>query len=114
MAMMRAVKAHPIPQRPPIRVAAGQRVQIGARDTTWPAFVLVTTSDGEGWVPARHVDTGSSTPVMRAPYDTTELPTSAGEMLTVLFRDDLSGWTWVRNTAGPEGWVPDNTIEPTE
>lgn len=89
-------------------------MQVGARDTTWPAFVLVTTSDGEGWVPARYVDTGSSTPVMRAPYDTTELPTSAGEMLTVLIRDDLSGWTWVRNTAGQEGWVPDNTIEPTE
>jgi len=111
MVMVRAVKAHHIPQRPSIQVAAGQRLRVGELDTTWPAFIFVTTEDGQGWVPARYVDTSSSPPVMVAPYDTTELPTSVGEVLTVLIRDDLSGWTWVRNAAGQEGWVPDDTIE---
>jgi uncharacterized protein YgiM (DUF1202 family) len=87
-------------------------VRVGARDTTWPAFVFVTTEDGRsGWVPSRHIDTSSAPPVMLVPYDTSELPTSAGEVLAVLARDDLSGWIWVRNSGGQEGWVPDNTIE---
>jgi hypothetical protein len=112
MTTVRAVKAHEIPGRPPIQVAAGQSVQAGSQDTTWPAFVFVTTDDGSGWVPARHIDAGSAPAVMLAPYDTTELATAAGELLTVLVIDDPSGWTWVRNALGREGWVPSNTIEP--
>jgi uncharacterized protein YgiM (DUF1202 family) len=42
----------------------------------------------------------------------TELPTLAGELLTVLATDPQSGWSWVRNAAGREGWVPDSTIGP--
>jgi hypothetical protein len=93
-------------------VAAGQQVQVGERDTTWPAFVFVTTADGSGWVPARHIDTGADPPVMLEPYDTSELATEAGEMLTVLARDDPSGWTWVRNSRGAKGWVPSDSLEP--
>ena len=112
MTTVRAVKAHEIPGRPPIQVAAGQSVQAGSQDTTWPAFVFVTTDDGSGWVPARHIDAGSAPAVMLAPYDTTELATAVGELLTVLVIDNPSGWTWVRNALGHEGWVPSNTIEP--
>ncbi len=112
MSMVRAVEAHEVPGRPPLRVAAGQRVQAGERDTTWPAFVLVSAEDGSGWVPGRHIDTSSQPPVMLASYDTTELRTNVGELLTVLDHDELSGWTWAANSLGQEGWVPDNTIEP--
>ncbi len=112
MTMVRAVKAHEIPGRPPIQVAVGQNVQVGGQDTTWPAFVFVTTDEGSGWVPARHIDAGSEPAVMLGPYDTTELATAVGELLTVLVIDDPSGWVWVRNAVGREGWVPSNTIEP--
>jgi SH3-like domain-containing protein len=112
MTTVRAVRAHEIPSRPAIRVAAGQRVEVGDRDTTWPAFVFVTADGGSGWVPARYVDVGSRPAVMLAAYDTAELSTTAGELLTVLAVDDLSGWTWVRNARGREGWVPSDTIEP--
>src|SRR5262249_28679988 len=112
MTTVRAAKAHEIPARPPIQVAAGQHVQVGDRDTVWPAFVFVTTEDGSGWVPARHVDTAASPAAMLAAYDTTELATTEGEWLTVIAVDAPSGWTWVRNALGREGWVPDNTIEP--
>jgi hypothetical protein len=112
MTTVRAVKAHEIPGQPPIQVAVGQSVQVGSQDTTWPTFVFVTTDDGSGWVPARHIDAGSGPAVMLAPYDTTELATAVGEPLTVLVIDDPSGWTWVRNALGREGWVPSDTIEP--
>jgi SH3 domain len=114
MARVRVLSAHEVPQRPPIRVAAGQHVEVGERDTTWPAFVFITTEDGSGWVPSRHIDTSSDPPVMLAPYDTTELPARAGDMLTVLVHDELSGWTWVRDSRGQEGWVPDSAIELAE
>jgi SH3-like domain-containing protein len=112
MTTARAVKAHAVPSQPPIRVAAGQSVQVGDQDTTWPAFVFITIDDGSGWVPARHIDVRSRPAVMVAPYDTTELATTAGELLTVVSVDDLSGWTEVRNARGREGWVPSDTIEP--
>jgi len=112
MTRLRASKAHPIPQRAPIRVVPGQKVQAGRRDTEWPAFVLITTDDGAGWVPERLLDTSSDPVVVIGAYDTTELATIAGEELTVIERDDPSGWVRVRNTAGQEGWVPSSTVEP--
>jgi hypothetical protein len=116
MKRVRAIRAHVVPDRLPIRVAAGERVEVSERDTTWPAFAFVNTTGGSGWVPARYIGpgTGPGNGVMLEPYDTTELTTEAGEMLTVVATDELSGWSWLRNTAGLEGWVPDNSIEPVQ
>ena len=45
--------AYTIPDRSPIRVDAGEEVEVGERDVELPEFVFVTTADGSGWVPAR-------------------------------------------------------------
>jgi hypothetical protein len=45
-------------------------------------------------------------------YDTTELATTAWEELILIKQDDPSGWAWVSNAAGQEGWVPLHTVEP--
>ena len=111
MVTVRAVTAHEIPDRAPLRVTPGQQVQLGERDTTWPEFVFVTADDGSGWVPARHIEAGTGgSGVVRTAYDTTELPTAAGDELTVLEADEISGWSWVRSASGREGWVPSSTI----
>ncbi len=112
MTTFRAVSSHSIPARPPIHVVSGDRVQVGRRDTEWPEFVFVTTADGVGWVPERCLDMSSDPAVALVGYDTTELPTTAGEALTLVKRDDPSGWAWVRNAAGQEGWVPLRTLAP--
>jgi len=113
MVTVRAVTAHEIPDRAPLRVTPGQQVQLGERDTTWPEFVFVTAGGGSGWVPARHIEAGTgASGVVRTAYDTTELPTAAGDELTVLEADEISGWSWVRSASGREGWVPNSTIEP--
>jgi SH3 domain-containing protein len=112
MTTLRATTAHTIPERPPIRVTPGQQVQAGQHDTDWPAFVFITTDDGAGWVPGRHLDTSSDPAVVIIAYDTTELATTAGEELTLITQDTPSGWAWVRNTAGQQGWVPLRTVEP--
>lgn len=105
-----ARNAHVIPDRQPPRLAIGQQVEIGDRDTEWPEFVFVTASHGSGWVPARHLSASSGTATVRTPYDTTELPTEAGEVLEVLAQDLESGWMWCRSRIGREGWVPATTL----
>jgi hypothetical protein len=104
-------RGHEIPDRAPIRVAPGDVVEVGKHDTTWPAFIFVTTPTGQGWVPARHLEISGKSGVVRIGYDTTELETSAGETLEVLRRDDASGWHWCRNRVGREGWVPSDTLD---
>ena len=81
MTRLHATAAHTIPERPPIQVTPGQQVQAGQRDTDWPAFVFITTDDGAGWVPERHLDTSSDPAVVITGYDTTELATAVGHQL---------------------------------
>jgi hypothetical protein len=88
----------------------GDIVQVGERDTEWPAFVFVTALHGSGWVPARHIDIDGSVGVVRAAYDTTELPAASGESVEVVEDDPESGWSWCRNADGREGWIPHRVL----
>lgn len=101
-----AVSDHEIPERAPIRISPGDRVEVGERDTTWPSFVFITTAAGSGWVPERHLTGDRPTATVLSSYDTQELPVSAGERLTLIEDDAASGWSWCRNAAGRAGWVP--------
>lgn len=101
---------HEIPERPPLVVRAGDVVQVGERDTEWPAFTFVTASHGTGWVPARHIDIDGSIGVVRVGYDTTELPAASGDSVEVLEDDPESGWSWCRNADGREGWIPHRVL----
>jgi Variant SH3 domain len=114
MRTMVARAAHQIPDRPPLQLLDGERVDVGDRDSEWPEFVFVTASHGAGWVPARHLSATSGTAVVEIEYDTTELPTQAGDVLDVVAQDLTSGWLWCRAPDGREGWVPINTLEAAE
>ncbi|MGH8833934.1 MAG: SH3 domain-containing protein [Actinomycetes bacterium] len=103
--------AHEIPNRAPLRIAPGDEVTVGERDSEWPEFVLVTASGRTGWVPARHLSQPSGRAVVTTAYDTTELPTRVGEVLDVVTEDLVSGWIWCRSGSGREGWVPVKTVE---
>src|ERR1700693_4019082 len=98
-------------ERAPLRVTAGQSVNAEKRDSPWPALVFVTADNGEGWVPSRYLDGDSGPATVIVSYDTTELPTTTGEILTIVTHDVESGWIWVRAADGREGWVPDETVE---
>jgi Variant SH3 domain len=79
-----------------------------------PAHCLSPVRGGaassSGWVPARHLSRDSGQAVVEVPYDTTELPTEAGESLEVVREDRQSGWLWCRSETGREGWVPLSTL----
>jgi hypothetical protein len=100
-----------VPDRPPLQLSVGDTVRAGDRDTEWPEFVFVTAEHGTGWVPARYLSQPCGPAVVRTAYDTTELPTRAGEVLEVLTEDVVSGWVWCRSSNSRHGWVPINTVE---
>jgi hypothetical protein len=102
--------AHKIPERPAIQVTVGERVIVGERDDEWPAFVFVTTAEGSGWVPERHLSRDGREAIVCEPYDTTELQTREGEVLEVITFDSLSGWIWCKAPDSREGWVPEKTV----
>ena len=110
MRRVMATVAHEIPDRAPLRLSVGQRVDVGERDREWPEFVFVTAPQGSGWVPARHLSAASGSAVVQTDYDTTELPTHVGEVLDVIAEDLASGWVWCRSREGCEGWVPVKTL----
>jgi hypothetical protein len=101
---------HEIPDRAPLTVRPGERVTIGDHDTEWPAFVFVTAADGCGWVPARHIDIHGEAGTVRTGYDTTELAARSGDVVEVVVDDAESGWSWCRDAAGREGWVPNRVL----
>lgn len=108
----RSPSGHEVPERRPIRLDTGDEVTVGRRDTRWPAFVFVTSPSGEGWVPARHLSAEAGTAVLLVPYDTTELKLAPDEEVTVIERDDVSGWWWCGRADGTEGWVPVAALDP--
>jgi SH3-like domain-containing protein len=56
------------------------------------------------------LDVSGTEAVARVDYESTELNTTSGETVRVIF--ELLDWAWIRNTAGTEGWVPVATIRP--
>lgn len=114
MERARAPQGHRAPGRPSLVVSPGDVVRVGERHDRWTAFVLVTCPGGEGWVPSRHLSATSGTALVVAGYDTTELALEPGEHVTVLRRDDESGWWWCRADDGAEGWVPAAALHPGE
>lgn len=102
--------------RAPIVVEPGDHVRLGERDTTWPAFRLVTKRDGgEGWVPERNfepapgAEPGEAVAVAR--YDTREIAPPPGEQVTLLDLDEPSGWAWCRDARGAVGWLPLSVLD---
>ena len=105
------LELHKPSDREPIVVEPGERVHLGERDTTWPAFRMVTKRDGaDGWVPEANfrlvpgAEPGEAVAVGR--YDTHEIAPPPGEEVTLMVLDQPSGWAWCRDARGAEGWLP--------
>jgi hypothetical protein len=110
MRRARVLHVHRPPDREPIRVAAGEQVTLGERDTEWPQFAWTTKADGRGgWVPASLFDGASGAATALADYDTQELAADPGEYLQL--HRELAAWWWAENAAGACGWIPARSIE---
>lgn len=105
-----ATEPHVVSDRPPLVVRPGSVVTVGRRDDEWPAFVFVEAAEGAGWIPSRYLSADSGRATVTHTYETTELATTAGEVLEILVLDYESGWHWCRAADGRVGWVPTRTL----
>ncbi len=109
MRQARVISAHRAPDRPSIRVAAGDAVMLGERDSDWPQFVWATLAQGlGGWIPAVLFDREIGQATALADHDTRELPTEIGELITLHHQQE--GWWWAENARDESGWVPARAI----
>ena len=110
MRRARVIAAHRAPDRPPIRVAAGDSVTLGERDSDWPQFVWTTLAQGlGGWIPAVLFDRDIGEATALSDYDTRELDTTIGEIL--ILHHHQEEWWWAENANGDSGWIPARAIE---
>ncbi len=110
MQRARVIAAHRAPDRPAFRVAAGETVTLGGRDSDWPQFVWATLAQGlGGWLPTTLFDRQSGEATVLQDYDTRELDTAVGEIVTLHYPQDH--WWWAENAAGESGWIPARALQ---
>ncbi|MEP1206377.1 MAG: SH3 domain-containing protein [Rhizobiaceae bacterium] len=96
----------------PIAVDQGEAIELSGRTDNWQghSWLWARASDGrEGWVPDSLVeDAGIESAVALFDYSAMELSCKKNEVLAVV--KNTHGWTWCVNSAGDEGWVPDQNL----
>src|SRR5438093_13301542 len=102
---------HRIEYPDPLRVAAGERVNVGREDAEFPGWKWCKPSDGrEGWVPAELLSNeGAETTVLQA-YSARELAVRPGE--EVIVEESRHEWLLVRNALEERGWMLAADTEP--
>jgi hypothetical protein len=106
----RVVKDYRASDPNPLVIKAGEKLQVGERDTTWPAFVRCRNhSENEGWVPESFLEIDGQVAVARIDYSAVELTVGSGEVL--FLEEEEGGWYWARKETGERGWIPAEHIE---
>jgi uncharacterized protein YgiM (DUF1202 family) len=89
---------------------AGEKLQVGERDTMWPAFVRCKIKEGnEGWVPESFIERDGDVGIARVDYSAVELTVISGD--TMILEKETGGWYWATNEAGWSGWIPADNVE---
>lgn len=108
---LRVVADHRATYADPLRVRAGDLLQVGGRDEEFPGWVWCTGPDGRsGWVPEKDLERTERGAVARRDYSARELDVRAGE--EVIPSEEECGWVWVTNASGEAGWVPRTHLAP--
>ena len=102
---------HRIEYPDPLRVAAGERVNVGHEDAEFPGWKWCKASDGrEGWVPVELLSNEGAETTVLQDYSARELAVRPGE--EVIVEESRHEWLLVRNALGECGWIPASSIEP--
>ena len=107
----RVIADYEAPYADPIVVNKGDEIIIDAsKKTDWAGWVWCINRGGKsGWVPEAYVERRGDMGTMRCDYNAIELTLRVGELLSVHKAE--SGFFWVTNQGGQEGWVPSTHVE---
>lgn len=110
----RVIAAHE-PQYPdPIRVQAGEPLEVSERADHWqdrPEWVWRWCTDRRGksgWVPETYIEQSGDTARARQDYAATELTAAVGELVSIQGQE--SGWLWCVTADGRNGWLPITSV----
>jgi uncharacterized protein YgiM (DUF1202 family) len=111
---LRVIADYQAPYSDPIRVKEGDEISLDRNKVTELAgWVWGTDHAGKsGWVPEAYIEPHGDTGIMRCDYNAIELTIHVGEILT--FHEAESGFYWVTDQSGRQGWVPASHVEPYE
>jgi len=109
--LVRVIADYQAPYADPIVVNAGDEISIdSSKKTDLAGWVWCTNRAGKGgWVPETYIERQGDVGYMSYNYNAIELTIRVGELLTVHKAE--SGFLWVTNQAGQDGWVPSTHVE---
>jgi hypothetical protein len=108
---VRVVRDYSAQYPDPIAARAGDRLGVGADDPEFPGWWWCTGPDGRaGWVPEQLLRREGQEAVLLRDYPARELSVRAGADVTV--HEVISGWVWVTDPDGREGWLPQAWVAP--
>lgn len=104
------VEPYEIAYKNPIKLKAGESVQVEKRETDWLGWVYCVDSRGVGgWVSEKYLNESGSTALVLKDYDATELAASVDDRLKIYYEE--FGWCWCRNQQGTKGWIPKKNLK---
>jgi hypothetical protein len=109
----RVCKSYQSPYADALNAAKGETLSFERKPTEWSGWIWCTNkSNKSAWVPESWVVIKGNNCQLKQDYDARELPVESGaEVVGELVE---SGWVWVRNQNGAEGWVPLENLEVIE
>jgi hypothetical protein len=103
-------RSHKASYPDPLVITAGDVLQVGRQDETWPLYRWCTGEGGRsGWVPEIYLDQQAEGWVANQDYSTAELTVEIGTQLHLIL--EVGGWIFVELPTGVRGWVPRDYIE---
>lgn len=113
MRKAKVTKGHRSEYATPFLIKAGSILIAEEKESEWEGWVWCRTSDDTyRWYPEGYLKEISDKPnyfELLKDYNAKELPVLTGEEVTIQFQE--SGWAWVTNENGCEGWVPLENLE---
>ena len=108
---LRVISDYQAPYPNPIHVNAGDVISLDrTKETEFDGWVWCSDQAGmSGWVPESYIEPNDNSGVMRCDYDAIELTIHVGDILTFLKAE--SGFYWVSDQTGRQGWVPASHVE---
>ena len=112
--LVRVIEDYQAPYPDPIQTNAGDKVSVDLnKETDIDGWVWCMNHAGKsGWVPKTYIEINGNQGKMLQHYDAIELTIQAGDILKV-YKEE-SGFYWVSNQAGQQGWIPCTNVETME
>ena len=110
--LARVTKAYVPEPGQAVQLQAGDIVYVGEESPAYPHWVRIRVPDGrKTWIPEAYVrgNDGEEGRIL-VDYDSRELETKGGEVVTMLL--EIFGWAWVRTEDGRAGWLPLDILAP--